>query len=303
MPLESLRPDARPNVKNLSPEIPEKELGQAEQLMVDLKETILYIPEFDYWAEVMTAHQEIYEEMAYLCKLREQLIAIIAEYQFSPRIALEKYSILKNNPLFHGKIYEAYFKRYEEEEMGFEDKIINLYVESLFNINESREKFERKKSKFFDSQKNLWFYPDNFNPEEDDYASTDPLLYILIQSRFDKNAAHEQFEALKESEAYDKKNSVWHPQLGVEGEIACYEQLLAILVEAQFDKENARNLFNELKKTDLYDPKLKQWEGLAGDLVDSSRSAKNQLLGVIIEKILEPESEEEETPRPEKRNY
>jgi len=58
----------------------------------------------------------------------------------------------------------------------------------------------------------------------------------------------------------------------------------------EFISEKAREIYQSLKKTPLWDKEKKQWNwqmDKGGELKDSDRHSKDQLLGVLVEAVVE----------------
>ncbi|RME58103.1 MAG: hypothetical protein D6780_07330, partial [Candidatus Dadabacteria bacterium] len=125
--------------------------------------------------------------------------------------------------------------------------------------------------------------------DSNSYA-TAQLLGALVLAQFDKEAAEEVYERLKETPLYDKERGQWNWRITESRELKwsdrlAFAQLLGVLVLAQFDKEAAKKAYRKLQMSCLYDIKRGQWKWSMREdqmLKDSTRYAGDQLLGVLV---------------------
>lgn len=113
--------------------------------------------------------------------------------------------------------------------------------------------------------------------------------------------SQKMYEKLKETVLYDKKRKQWRGNMRENQELEFSDrssstQLMGILVESLFNKQLAQEQYKKLKETPLYNKEAKRWRwrmNATQRLELSNHPSRSQLLGVIVESLLNKESAKE----------
>ena len=111
---------------------------------------------------------------------------------------------------------------------------------------------------------------------------------------FISEKAKEIYQSLKKTLLWDEETQQWNWRMDREGGLEDSRrysgvQLLGVLAEAVAGNlEEAKEIYQSLKETPLWDKEKKQWNeymNKEGELKDSDRYSRNQLLGVLAEAV------------------
>lgn len=126
------------------------------------------------------------------------------------------------------------------------------------------------------------------------YLCRDQLLGVLVESRFRRLAARDQYQQLKETTLYNTQANLWNQCL-YEGKRPAVEpmfardQLLGVLTDAQFKEAEALSRYTALKETIFYDQQTGFWGNCASRdqrLENRCAFSYDQLLDVLIQTTL-----------------
>jgi len=164
---------------------------------------------------------------------------------------------------------------------------------------ESKEMYERlKETELYTEEGSLhWYGSMNSRREVEDYNhSIDrELAGVLVEALFNKKAAKEKYEKLKETSFYSEDSTLWYqPTFNYSREFYTSFQLWAILVESLFDRNFAEERYQKAKNF-FYIKRLEQWYNFL--MIDTMHRehrnddclAQDQLLGILVEAIFSKE--------------
>ena len=173
------------------------------------------------------------------------LLHILYRTKNDPQAAHEALAILRNGNYLpqHLEIagYEFKDKTVREMGNGLENILLSIYIESQFDPNKAKEKYEiLKKSIQFNKKDNLW-KPElrKANVQWTNYTLTPQLMGVALEAVFDKKKAQKDLEALRK--LYFKKDKGWQSEVSnsFEGSDDYYskDQLLALWAEQAVSEE------------------------------------------------------------------
>ena len=238
-------PDPKPEEKpNPHPNQSNKQSIIAKNMLINLKQTVLWDPVKSQWNGWMDKNGRLENSDRYA---DAQLLGVLTEFFVGDKdLAKRMYDALKQTVL-----YDPAKSQWNE----FMDETINL-----------------------------------ISPVRYAYVQ---LLGVLAEFFVgDKDLSKSMYANLKQTVLYDPVKFQWNNYMNENGELIdsnrlAHAQLLGVLVEAVVgDKDLSKSMYANLKQTVLWDKIKSQWNGCMdenGNLVDSSRYAYSQLLGVLTE--------------------
>jgi phosphoribosyl-AMP cyclohydrolase len=263
-----------------------EEIKKIEERMKKEGET----PEgYQRMTELLRQIQEMYEE----------------KREFVSERAKEIYQSLKNTPLWdkEKKQWNAGMDKegkLESSDRSSENQLLGVLAEAVVgNLKEAKEIYQSlKNTPLWDKEKKQWnwYMDEKENLKDFDRASENQLLGVLAEAVVGNlKEAKEIYQSLKNTTLWDKEKKQWNWWMDEEGELKSSDrysgnQLLGVLAEAVVGNlEEAKEIYQSLKNTTLWDKEKKQWNGVMvknGELKDSDRYSKNQLLGVLAEAVV-----------------
>jgi phosphoribosyl-AMP cyclohydrolase len=237
-------------------------------------------------------------------RMTELLRQIQEMYEDATERAKEIYRSLKKTSLWdkEKKLWNAYIDSEGRLKSSFrysKNQLLGVLAEAVTgNLEEAKEIYQSlKETSLWDKEKKLWSeYMDEEGELKAPFCSSENQLLGVLAEAVTGNLeeAKEIYQSLKETSLWDKEKKLWNGGIGKEGNLAdsrCYSknQLLGVLAEAVTGNlEEAKEIYQSLKETSLWDKEKKLWNAemsKGGELKDSRRSSRIQLLGVLAEAV------------------
>jgi len=275
---------------------------RAKEIYQSLKNTPLWDNEKKQWNGEMNKEGKLESSDRYS---KNQLLGVLAEaVTGNLEEAKEIYQSLKNTPLWDKEKKQWNWWMEEKENLkdfdrASENQLLGVLAEAVTgNLEEAKEIYQSlKNTPLWDKEKKQWNWgmDEKGNLKDSNRYSENQLLGVLAEAvAGNLEEAKEIYQSLKNTPLWDKEKKQWNSYIDSEGRLKSSfryseDQLLGVLAEAVTGNlEEAKKIYQSLKNTPLWDNEKKQWNGYMdkkGNLLNSARYSKNQLLGVLAEAV------------------
>lgn len=259
----------------------DREIASAHLHYDRLQETELYDPQRGQWNRYCGTQGGLADSSR---MLKDQLLGVVVESNFSPGRAAAKYHALSNAFRIDSlsSQWPQYFKADQEldgHRKTASTQLVGLWALSTFDRTAALSEYKRIETRYRNRDRVL---------EWDDNLATD-LTAAIIQEVLNPGIGRPAFEKLRASSNY------WHVESrewrdaarGLERDTET--ELLGVFAEVLFQPEGAASAFHELQQRGLFEKQSHLWrygETNSGRKYELC-SAFDQLLAVLIELKIE----------------